>query len=110
MFVKTAVFFVILIIFKAGFLSASESPRQKRCIVVQKQSGGRDVGSEEDDNDDYTMPQPKDPRPDRLVANRPSKFDVEGLSPMGLLKTVQPAWKKNKMALRHRLLNRRLYN
>ncbi|KAL4714300.1 hypothetical protein ACJJTC_009652 [Scirpophaga incertulas] len=39
--------------------------RQKRCIVVQKQSGSRDYDSDDDD-EAYRVPQPKEVKPDRL--------------------------------------------
>ena len=43
-------------------------PSTSRCIVIQKQTGGKaDSGEASDDEDyDYKRPQPKAPSPDRL--------------------------------------------
>ncbi|XP_063632300.1 uncharacterized protein LOC134803410 [Cydia splendana] len=66
--------FVQTVVPDAGF------SRQKRCIVIQKQSGTHGDSAEGDGDDDYRRPQPKAPMTDRL-RKQDKIYEAEEISP-----------------------------
>ncbi|XP_063898906.1 uncharacterized protein LOC135119139 [Helicoverpa armigera] len=93
-------------------LALEKVSRQKRCIVIQKQTGGKaDSGEGSDDEDyDFKRPEPKAPLPDRLRNDKSDGFqrknDVETIPPE-LLKYKAPS---KAMYRRLRMKNRLLRN
>ncbi|XP_037299558.1 uncharacterized protein LOC119190791 [Manduca sexta] len=83
--------------------TTSAVSRQKRCIVIQKQSGTHGDSSEGgDDDDDYRKPQPKEPRPDRLMNNK-KQPDYEPVPPE-LSRYRMPERRSDRLRFRKRFL------